>query len=1224
MANRKSPSPAEQNPSSNSKRAYYVGGVPVEFPYQPYGTQLAFMGKVISTLDRAQKEGHSHALLESPTGTGKSLSLLCSTLAWQQTLKLKNQHWNLTHCKPDPQAMSDPLAHGGGFVPETQPSSSGNLPPDMTEPVKPEPSNKKEKVTPTIFYASRTHAQISQVVREYRKTSYRVPMTVLASRKHYCTNKLVVQSGNIDEQCKLLMKDREDPCSYFKNMNKVKAHLALQKGGFYEVHDIEDLVKIGKAVKGCPYYAARAMTEAAQLVFCPYSYVINPVIRGAMEVNINGAIIILDEAHNIEDIAREAGSVNLEEDALLKLQTELGQNCSSDGSRDAITYQPLYEMTQDLLSWMDRKKSTLEMRDFQQYYSCWSGDQALRELQEANISQQCFPALLQCALEAIKDATNEAGLYPLSGMSVTILEGLFSSLTYFFARNGSHIADFQLAVQRKVKKDSKNDVGGWTHIFSLWCLNPAVVFKDIADISLSVILTSGTLSPMNSFSSELGVNFGNCLEAPHVVNIKSQVWTAAISTSPGNYPLNASYKTASSFAFQDALGKSLEEIFKVVPAGSLVFFPSYNLMEKLSKRWRETGQWSKLNAQKSLFVEPRGGTQEDFDSVLKSYYNSVSRYSKVPVGNKKRNKKTDPKNTKTLEPAVTSKKDGGAFLAVCRGKASEGIDFSDDNARVVIIVGIPFPNINDTHVRLKKKYNDSFKSSKNLLSGNEWYCHQAFRALNQAAGRCIRHKSDYGAIIFLDERFQEERNLAYVSKWLRNSIQHYESFDESLERLKCFFTDAKKIVGETTPTPVPNYTVKEEKDSTKVLENSCTGESIHKWGELCCRGQKLVAAPRCSPSVNLDFKPEAKPILIEDDIESCQIVDLECNSPKGTRFDDRSTYQDPTSTFVKETPGMDRNRPENLSTGMGCFSSMIQPSYEIRTPTTNLLQVQGSSICSPEKVFSISTFSPSREVDTSLIRSVNSHNQKRRKLLDSPLVLPSEEQSDVCNAATPGCVSLPRSPFSGMDSNDMMQHLSFGSAVKKKLRISCILCKNPLGGTDTDLFVECLATSSSKVHLVSLAKDELENEVENISTKVPVIVTERLSVDNMLCNSGREDAPAEGVWSEQDGCVFKSIFCPYCTKPRCLGVQVMATDASNVQLLNKILFLYDRLQAQTAGTSEDRASKNHNNVPVNACVDKPAVSDPFKRFAYSPQQKADGWRTTKMRLKKGHVDKGKA
>lgn len=50
---------------------------------------------------------------------------------------------------------------------------------------------------------------------------------------------------------------------------------------------------------GCSYFAARAMAEDAELVFCPYNYIINPVIRRAMEVDIEGAIIILDEAQYV-------------------------------------------------------------------------------------------------------------------------------------------------------------------------------------------------------------------------------------------------------------------------------------------------------------------------------------------------------------------------------------------------------------------------------------------------------------------------------------------------------------------------------------------------------------------------------------------------------------------------------------------------------------------------------------------------------------------------------------------------------------------------------------------------------------------------------------------------------------------------------------------------------------------------------------------------------------
>nr|GMC88611.1 Fanconi anemia group J protein homolog [Ipomoea batatas] len=417
------------------------------------------------------------------------------------------------------------------------------------------------------------------------------------------------------------------------------------------------------------------MADDADLVFCPYSYIINPVVRKAMDVDINGAIIILDEAHNIEDISRDAGSMDVEEDVLLQLLTELGQLAVSD----AMTYKPLIGMVQEIIDWIGRRTDSLEKHDFQHYFSCWTGDKALKELQEANVSRQYFPILKECATKAIRVASDaEPDVAHLSGMAATVLEGLFSSLNYFFSENGIRVCDYQLALRRHRKRVAGSAGNDWTHTFSLWCLNPAVVFREIADRSLSVILTSGTLSPMNSFSSELGVPFSTSLEAPHVIDTESQLWAAVISRGPSNYPLNASYKTADSYAFQDSLGTSLEEICKVVPGGCLVFFPSYKLMEKLSSRWQATGQWDILNAKKPLFVEPRG-SQEEFESVLKGYYESIHQGRKPVLGRRK-----GRKSEKNLSGSSEDNKKGAAFLAVCRGKVSEGIDFSDEMARVVV------------------------------------------------------------------------------------------------------------------------------------------------------------------------------------------------------------------------------------------------------------------------------------------------------------------------------------------------------------------------------------------------------------------------------------------------------------------------------------------------------------------------------------------------------------
>lgn len=35
---------------------------------------------------------------------------------------------------------------------------------------------------------------------------------------------------------------------------------------------------------------------------------------------------------------------------------------------------------------------------------------------------------------------------------------------------------------------------------------------------------------------------------------------------------------------------------------------------------------------------------------------------------------------------------------MCRGKVSEGLDFCDENARAVVTIGIPFPNVKDLQV----------------------------------------------------------------------------------------------------------------------------------------------------------------------------------------------------------------------------------------------------------------------------------------------------------------------------------------------------------------------------------------------------------------------------------------------------------------------------------------------------------------------------------------------
>ena len=64
----------------------------------------------------------------------------------------------------------------------------------------------------------------------------------------------------------------------------------------------------------------------------------------------------------------------------------------------------------------------------------------------------------------------------------------------------------------------------------------------------------------------------------------------------------------------------------------------------------------------------------------------------------------------------------------------------------------------------------------------------------QVIGRVIRHRYDYGAILFLDSRFGEQRNQVGVSKWIRPSFEPDKGVRPAIGLLVKFYRGAKKKV----------------------------------------------------------------------------------------------------------------------------------------------------------------------------------------------------------------------------------------------------------------------------------------------------------------------------------------------------------------------------------------------------------------------------------------------
>jgi Rad3-related DNA helicase len=88
-------------------------------------------------------------------------------------------------------------------------------------------------------------------------------------------------------------------------------HFIDMKGSFPPVEDIESFRKWGQENQTCPYFLSKEQKTDADIIFMPYNYVLDPLIRKTLGIDLTGSVIILDEAHNVESVAADCGSFEI-------------------------------------------------------------------------------------------------------------------------------------------------------------------------------------------------------------------------------------------------------------------------------------------------------------------------------------------------------------------------------------------------------------------------------------------------------------------------------------------------------------------------------------------------------------------------------------------------------------------------------------------------------------------------------------------------------------------------------------------------------------------------------------------------------------------------------------------------------------------------------------------------------------------------------------------------
>lgn len=374
-----------------------------DFPFEPYSIQHEFMNKLYKVIENQQI-----GIFESPTGTGKSLSLTCGALKWlfdneqcvkeelsnkikslsikvnevdtscgdwitsqfetikqkeklfelkkfseqinehdkkmidlkERKIKEKEKKWKRKttkeNAKEDDNLLPEREVDEDDFLIENdeQDDTDNN---DFI-------INEIESHRTQIFYCSRTHSQLSQVVNEIKTTHYseRVRVVSLASRQNYCINdsiKRLNSNALINERCIEMQKCKSNATTTVQDNGKVvkKSKVENAKCPFYaqqsiarltessltDIMDIEEMCNFAKAEKACPYYATRLAARDAHIVLLPYQMLLHERTRKQTGLRIDNAVIIIDEAHNLLDTIVNIYSAALTLDQLQRAHQQL-------------------------------------------------------------------------------------------------------------------------------------------------------------------------------------------------------------------------------------------------------------------------------------------------------------------------------------------------------------------------------------------------------------------------------------------------------------------------------------------------------------------------------------------------------------------------------------------------------------------------------------------------------------------------------------------------------------------------------------------------------------------------------------------------------------------------------------------------------------------------------------------------------------------------------------
>jgi len=533
----------------------------------------------------------------------------------------------------------------------------------------------------------------------------------------------------------------------------------------------------------CGYELLKEGVEGVDLVVCNYHHLLDPMIREQffrwLGRDPEDVIAIFDEAHNVESAARDHARRTLTENTIESAVDELSgiDDARAEGARNVLetfleslreTYDDAFEFGERARvgeDWYDLAIDNEDRRDeltlsFLQSYTGPGYDSELDEAVElgSELDTRYEKQYKNGETSVRKECqTLQAADFVAAWLGETAALGTYPVVSVRREqRGGSGSTDGS-----GDGGDGAGEIYGRAELYT--CI-PSQVTRELFDDLHASVLMSATLRPFDVTEDVLG------LESPETMAYGAQFPETRRRTYAVDGPALFSSKRDEP-SVQEAITDTLEDAIRFTPGNTLLFFPSYGEAERYAER---------VSVGTTYLDEPGTAARE-------------------------------------LREKFADDGDGVLYTSMW-GTLGEGVSYDGDDARTVVVVGVPYPHLDERMQAVQDAYAASFGEDGDPATGRsgrtdgEAGWHYAVeiptvRKTRQALGRVVRSPEDFGARILLDARYTERASAEMDEYAVRGSFppeERAEMIDVEPEKLKFgllnFYSDMDAWDGDP-PTP---------------------------------------------------------------------------------------------------------------------------------------------------------------------------------------------------------------------------------------------------------------------------------------------------------------------------------------------------------------------------------------------------------------------------------------